>query len=601
MNNTFKYLAAAATLFSACGTGERSEEFVPVTEARDRVLERIYQQISPERFDSLDEKFIMDFITDDEKDVFANNHWVFTVDKPAIVSVMRHKGQKIVPFWLSENGFTNTGKTVTNQSYEYEVWQKRFPAGKVNLGINGFDLHREVYFVTIGPVEKGAAVGITDVYPDDWPVIEMGKGAYMYNDWSGLTVQETPEELDGHTLFTTVRGRARDASIVKSFRPTKYPSSTTPDQVVLTWKNDPATTRTVQWRTNTEVGDGYVIYRKHGSPESDVREAVATSTRLKDAYVSNDMNVNHWEVTLTELTPATRYDYKVVSKKHGTNSPTYSFVTAPTPDGKDCRVKFIYLGDTHNEDVVEPVLSRAFDECPDAAFVTVTGDNVGMGQFRDMWDRQFNSGREVFSRISYMPVLGNHDSQDGVPPVLYTQLFGLPEESGDGLIPERNYTFAYGGARFFSVDVTGGYWPHILTWLDRAMSSAPEKWKIVFMHFPPYHSERYSPRLREMCGPLFDKHDVALVLSGHIHEYFRSYPIFDGKAVADTPGKGTVYVASVTVKGEEQEASPAFNEVISGKGNLYQIIEINGDRLDFVTKTLAGEILDKFQISKPGN
>ncbi len=106
---TYSYFAAALVLLSACGTTQKPKEFVPVTEARDRVLERIIAEIPKERFGSLDEEFVMNFITEEEKEIFANNHWVFTVDKPAIVSVMHFKKQKTVPFWLEEDGFTNTG------------------------------------------------------------------------------------------------------------------------------------------------------------------------------------------------------------------------------------------------------------------------------------------------------------------------------------------------------------------------------------------------------------------------------------------------------------------------------------------------------------
>ncbi len=239
-------------------------------------------------------------------------------------------------------------------------------------------------------------------------------------------------------------------------------------------------------------------------------------------------------------------------------------------------------------------------DCPDAVFVTVAGDNVGMGQFREQWDEQFHSGRDVFSKIPYMPVIGNHDSQDGVPPVLYTQLFGLPQNSGSDLIPERNYTFAYGDARFFVLDVTGGFGQKVLPWVEQEMANATEKWKIVMMHFPPYHSDEYSPILRKAVGPLFDKHGIDLVLSGHIHQYFRSYPMFDG-AVSGTPGKGTVYVASMAVKGSngERAASLVFNHNFSNKGGRYQIVEIDGNRLEFTSKSLEGDTSDTFSIVKP--
>jgi len=598
MNTFFRYFAVLILLSSACAAQKQKVDFVPITEVRDQVLKRLIKQEPNERFDSLDDKFVMNFITKEERHVFANNGWLFTVDKPAIVSVMRFKGQKTVPFWLEESGFRNTGKTVSNGSFDYDVWQKQFPAGKINLGINGFDLDRVVYFVTIGPVEKGSKLNITDVYPNKFPIIKMKKGAYTYNDWPSLTIKEMPDELEGHTLFTTIRGRAREASVVKSFRPTMHPSSTTPDEVVLSWEGDNTTTQAVQWRTDTTVTDGYVRYWKHGASESGAQEAAGTALRLKDVYISNDMEINHWGLNLTGLTPGTKYDYKVVSKQQGTSSEMYTFTTAPAK--KETPFKFIYIGDTHNADIVKPTLEQALKDCPDAAFLTHTGDHVNTGLFRNEWDRQFYLGKDMFARVPYMPVLGNHDSQDGLPPELYTQLFRLPQNSGCGLIPERNYSFTYGDARFIVIDVTGGNAEKIKCWLDQEMKNATEKWKIVMMHFPPYHNDRYSPQLRAWWGPLFDKYGIDLVLSGHIHQYFRSYPIF-GDEVVNTPGKGTVYVASMVVKGNESERVPSskYNVTYSFKGGQYQIIEINGNKLDFLSKSSDGEVIDKFQIVKP--
>ncbi|MEN0055647.1 MAG: metallophosphoesterase family protein [Mucilaginibacter sp.] len=596
MKTFFRYSAVLILLITFFAA-KRQEKFIPVTDIRDQVLKRLIRQVPKDSLNNLDDNFILNFITKDEKEVFANNSWVFQVDQPAIVSVMHFKGQKIPPFWLKEAGFKNTGKTVSNGSFEYEVWQKEFPAGQINLGINGFDLERVVYFVTIGPIQKGAELNITNIYPNKWPVIKMQKGAYTYNDWPSLTLKEIPEELEGQTLYTTVRGRAREASMVKSFRPTEFPSSTTPDEVVLTWETDPATTQAVQWRTNIEVNESYVSYWKNGSSEKEAKTLTAKSIRLKDVYISNDMEVNHWEVNITGLTPATKYNYKVGSKKQGTVSPAYTFVTAPAK--KDAPFKFLYIGDTHQKDIVKPTLERALKENPDAAFLTHTGDHVDIGLFRDLWDKQFHQGKELFARIPYMPVLGNHDSQDGLPPVLYTQLFMLPQNSTCGLIPERNYSFTYGDARFFVIDVTGGG-AKTKCWLEEEMAKTKEKWKIAMMHFPPYHSDGYSPQLRAFWGPLFDKYNVDLVLAGHIHQYFRSYPIY-GNQVSEAPGKGTVYVSSMVVKGNESEHKPSmvYNKVYSFKGGQFQVISINGNKLDFLSKASDGDVIDQFQIVKP--
>ncbi len=571
-------------------TGQ-SGAFIPVPEVRDLVIDRIIREVPASRLDSLDNDFMMNFITPEEKEVFANNHWRFTVDQPVLVSVMRHKEQKIVPFWLIEKGFTNTGKTVRNENYEYEVWQKEYPAGEIRLGINGFDLHRVSYFVTIGPVKNGIQPTISRVYPDEWKVISMEKGAYTYNDWDELVIEELPEELNGHVLFTTIRGRARDAAVLGAFRKTDYPSSVNPDQVVLTWSEDPETTQSIQFRTDTTVGKAWVEYWPEGTSQADVRKQEAQPVRLTDVYIYNDRSVNHWETVVRKLTPGTRYNYKIQTDRPDASSPVYSFRTAPD---QAVPFQFIHLGDTHNDDIVKPVIEEAYKTCPDAGFIVHSGDHVNIGLFRNLWDKYFEKGKNVFPFLSLAPTLGNHDSQDGLPPVLYTQLFMLPKDSSCNLPAERNYSFRYSNARLFMIDATGDV-DSIACWLEKELKQSKEQWKIAVTHFPPYSTDDSYPDIREKWCSLFDQYHVDLVLSGHIHQYFRSYPIFGGE-VASRPDEGTVYISSLVVETREREIpSKKYNPVYANQGGLYQIITIDGNRLNFLSKSKDGRVIDRFE------
>lgn len=196
-----------------------------------------------------------------------------------------------------------------------------------------------------------------------------------------------------------------------------------------------------------------------------------------------------------------------------------------------------------------------------------------------------------------MPTLGNHDSQDGLPPTLYTQLFMLPKNRMCGLSPERNYAFSYGDARFYMIDATGDI-DKITCWLENELRQTDEKWKIAVTHFPPYATDDSYPEIRRAWGSLFDQYRVDLVLSGHIHQYFRSYPINNEQVVTDT-NKGTIYVSSVVVEPRKPEpASETYNEVYANKGGLYQIIHIDDNTLDFISKQIDGTIIDQFQLKK---
>lgn len=565
-----------------------------VEQARDALLERIISEVPAEKLNQLTHQQLLGMISEGEKEAFTNEHWRFTVDNPALVSVMRHKGQEIVPFWLEEKGFQKTGLTVSNENYEYEVWQKEFPAGEINLGINGFDLHRVVYFVTIGPVPGNEKPKILHHFPERWKVIRMEKGAYTYNDWDELVIEQLPEELEGHTLFTTIRGRAREAAILNSFRETAYPASPDADQVMLTWCDDPATTQAIQWRTDTSVNKMTLRYWNKNDGKGKFSETEASYQLLSDQYIYNDPTIKHWEVNITGLKSDAEYNYLIYNLENGKESIIHTFRTAPV---KKRPFSFIHLGDTHNDDIVEKVLKQAVEDAPDAAFLVHSGDHVNTGLFRDLWDKYLYSGRDIFPRLPFVPTLGNHDSQDGLPPTLYTQLFMLPNERACGLSPERNYAFSYGDARFYMIDATGDI-EKIACWLEEELRHTKEKWKIAVTHFPPYATDDSYPEIRRSWCSLFDRYHVDLVLSGHIHQYFRSYPIYNEQVVSD-PKKGTIYLSSVVVEPRKPEpASEKYNEVYANKGGLFQIIRIDHNSLDFTAKRYDGTVVDQFSLKK---
>ncbi|GAG79294.1 unnamed protein product, partial [marine sediment metagenome] len=259
-----------------------------VTQTMDDIVTRLYATMDPEELVRIDHASAAKFMTDEERKVLATKYWYFDVNVPVVVSVMRNTDQQVVPFWLPEAGFTKTDLVVTNsENWGYEVWRKEFDTGRVELGINGFGKHRTHYFVTVGPRNEGDVVEISNLFPERYSVGMMRKGAFFYNDWSELVVQDMPRSLRGHKLLTTARGRAREAHLVDGFRQTAWPSTKEPTQVILTWSDDPKTSQTVQWRTSTDVADGVVQYKEKGSV-GDYLETAASHERIENRLLAND-------------------------------------------------------------------------------------------------------------------------------------------------------------------------------------------------------------------------------------------------------------------------------------------------------------------------
>ena len=133
----------------------------------DDIVTRLYATKTPAELRTLTQEDILEFITPEEKRVLATRTCYFDVNVPVTVSVIRSASQDPVPFWLEEAGFVNTGDQVTSDWYTHEVWRKDFPAGRVELGINGFDNERKAYFVCVGPQDPEDTVELSNRYPDE--------------------------------------------------------------------------------------------------------------------------------------------------------------------------------------------------------------------------------------------------------------------------------------------------------------------------------------------------------------------------------------------------------------------------------------------------
>ena len=117
--------------------------------------------------------------------------------------------------------------------------------------------------------------------------------------------------------------------------------SVLPDRVVLTWNNDPATTQSVTWRTDTSVINGYAQF---GVASVSGRTMEITELKAQTTLFKSDINDAHYHnVTFTNLEPNTLYAYRIGDGENWTEF--YHFKTAnlkPEP------FSFIYFGDAQN-------------------------------------------------------------------------------------------------------------------------------------------------------------------------------------------------------------------------------------------------------------
>lgn len=584
----------AAACLLCLGASHATEPTVSGT--IDGVISRMRTALGEDELLRLDERAVQRFVTTEDRAVLSTQHWHFEASVPVVVSVMRDVQQAEVPFWLTGAGFQKTELTVANEEYQYEVWQKRFDAGRVGLGINGFAKHRPHYFVCVGPARAGDRLVLRDFFPASQEMTEMRQGATIYHDWSELVLTKVPDQLKGQKLLPTTRGRAREAHLVQAFRKTPFPSSSKPDQVMLTWSESPSATQTIQWRSRHTTEIGTVRYKEKGAnPAGSWRETQANLQMIEDRLLVSDARVSHYTATLRELKPATAYVYTVGGLMADSRSDLSEFTTAPAGDAP---FTFVFLSDTHNSPASGQLLDHALKRHPETAFCAISGDLVGTGQYRDDWDQFFYHIADFARRRPVMPAIGNHDALDGLGADLYLSFFGLPTNGTLRLQPERSYSFHYANALFVVLDATASVADQ-KPWLAAQLAGTKATWKFVIFHFPPYNPhEPYPDIQREWC-PIFDTNHVDFVLSGHVHYYLRTHPLQAGRSVRSA-AEGTTYLVTVSVPGRARPLPrPAYAAVTEHAGlPLYQVFTIDGKRLVTRACDLHGNTRDELVIQK---
>jgi 3',5'-cyclic AMP phosphodiesterase CpdA len=112
-------------------------------------------------------------------------------------------------------------------------------------------------------------------------------------------------------------------------------------------------------------------------------------------------------------------------------------------------------------------------------------------------------------------IVGNHDA-------------GRASEQMEALgVPDRWWAVERGDVLLVGLDTTTPHDPEQLAWLDDALAASDATWRIVAMHHPPYSAgyQGSSHDCRDVFTPVFERHGVQLVLSGHDHDYQRSDPV----------------------------------------------------------------------------
>lgn len=423
----------------------------------------------------------------------------------------------------------------------------------------------------------------------------------------------------------------------------------------------------IRWRTDS-LTDSRVYYGNN----------VGANTYVKD---STTLTTEH-RVKLEGLTPLTKYYYTIGSTTQtlrGNDSLLY-FKTAQDSSAH-LPVRFWVIGDfghgnTAEQEVRDSYLEYAAAQNEPADFQMWVGDNA----YQDGTDDEFQQKvfdtafyGNVFLNLPFVPTSGNHDWNSICPwqgpcntdPNLqdgpYLHLIDPPTEGELGGVASHKklfYSFDYGDIHFVCLNseigsgITQAYnWiglnnfdtaftSPMYDWMKADLAATTKKWKIVFWHQCPYSGQDdftelssfqlFCIAMRTHANPILEQYGVDLVLTGHDHNYQRSYLInghygykasftpnmmINGTSGKDNLGEayikytngpkagvGTVYCLQGNSSGGNSYSPISHPAIYWGEacdtcwGST--IIEVNGDRLDGKYLSSRGVIMDNFTIKK---
>lgn len=405
-----------------------------------------------------------------------------------------------------------------------------------------------------------------------------------------FTVTFVQPVLHSHGTGAPHAHRPRQVSHAEIYRP-----SPLPDRIVLTWSDNPAASQSVTWRTDRTVAQGLAqILPADAGPlvKEASRQITARSTDLK-----TDLNEARFHtVTFQGLVPNTKYAYRVGD---GANWSEWQHFT--TASDRPEPFHFIYFGDAQNDVRTHwsRVIREAFQTAPRAKFMLHAGDLINRANNDGEWGEWFGAGGWINGTIPVIATPGNHEyaSQNGARAVSghWRPQFEFPLNGPEGL-EETAYFLDIQGVRIISLNSNERIHDQ-KEWLRRVLASNPNRWSVVTFHHPVYSTARGrdNKEVREHWQPIFDEFRVDLVLQGHDHTYGRTNLSSGTNAISPA---GTVYVVSVSgPKMYEIDRKSVFARVAE-QTQLFQVIHIDGDILNYEARTATGDLYDAFRLRK---
>jgi hypothetical protein len=180
--------------------------------------------------------------------------------------------------------------------------------------------------------------------------------------------------------------------------------------MVLSWADDPASTLSVTWRTDSTVTDAKAqIAPARAAPSfyTAARTVDATTQTLPDTAADGQpTTAKYHAVTFEDLEADSLYAYRVGDGEHWSE-----WVHAETAAAEPEPFSFLYVGDAQNNvrSHWSRLIRQAYADAPDVSFAIHAGDLVNNAHRNLEWGHWNAAGGFIQSMVPTLAVPGNHE------------------------------------------------------------------------------------------------------------------------------------------------------------------------------------------------
>lgn len=340
---------------------------------------------------------------------------------------------------------------------------------------------------------------------------------------------------------------------------------------------------------NTEM---LIIWQILGTSNCKIDWGADETYALGSQSTSEYGTAHQHKITLSGLTPATKYFYKVTCNNE---IKTGSFLSGA--NDSETAVSFYAYGDTRTNPAIHDAVAKKMMDAiklnpASQTMVLMNGDLVQYGSTETSWtneffDPQYTNIQEMLANLPYLTTMGNHEGQG----LLFGKYFPYPEYASGRFY----YSFDYGPVHFAVIDQYTDYSPGSAQyiWLENDLKSSTKPWKMIMDHEPGWtaypitggHGNNLN--VQSYIQPLCLKYGVQFVFSGHDHYYSRAN-VNNVMHITTGGGGAPLYVPA---DGRE-------NVVISDKSNHFCKIDINKDELKLTAIRSDGSVIETFNYVK---